>query len=759
MKKALSFLLCIFIMLGTLYFPAFAEETSIYITAEDFTKSIGTWLYTKPESDKSGAGVLPYLKSPKPPQAESAFVSFNLPADGEYYIYAFTRDYSTSAGSRKFKISINGTEIPRNFGTNGTDGWAWEPGGSMNLKKGPCTIELIDSSRNFGRVMAIVFTTDSAYKGPETKEDLEKAFSDNHAEVLDQVVIPEIAPEDSAEEESLYIPENIPVQDARPQDEIAVNLNSKYLVFNDDSKPFVENGRTLVPFRAIFEALGCTVSWNGDMQTAIGNRDNVSISLPVGNQLAEVSGESVYLDQPAVLSNSRVMVPIRFVAESLGATVGWDAESKTVIISADIPKTTNSNGFLFLPASFSDLGTWASNASGGGSFDTGVLTGGSGNNPQNTVPAKAYFNVAESGTYKIWVRSKDYATNQPGTRFFNVAVNGTQLAPTFGTHGKEGFFWTDGGNVVLNEGTNLLELLDTADFFGRCDAVIVTKDTSGKEPSSSLDVLQKAFKNVEKTVIENSIKFPSYAKEQSIPVAEASIENEFLKVEFFTVNTSGGTVIQNRISYKKDGNTIVTKERTEDFGFILLATDTAQLKKPLLNRQIFSTAYTDFYGNAKQYYGANIYRAANVYHLIPNSVTVSDNKAYLGFETGIADFTVTWSLNGTNSVVEANAVFKESGSYSIGITEGGEMPAPKITNPSEIIADPGLISFGTEGIYTTNNGILKGIRTENTAGISLRGPTGNFRATAFYPVLGTDESYKNAGDSQSFTCSILSVVQ
>lgn len=759
MKRMFNLLLCVFITLGSIYIPVSAEDTSLYITAEDFIKSIGTWVYTNPESDKSGAGVLPYLKSPKPPQAESAFVSFNLPADGEYYIYAFTRDYSTSSGSRRFKISINNNVIPRNFGTNGTDGWAWEAGGSMNLKKGTCTIELIDSSRNFGRIMAIVLTTDSAYKGPETKEDLEKAFSDNHAEVLDHVVIPEPVPDEPVKEEPLYIPENIPVKDSRPSDDIAVKLNNKYLVFNDDSKPFVENSRTLVPFRAIFEALGLSVSWNSDMQTAIGIRDNVSISLPVGNQLAEVSGESVYLDQPAVLKNSRVMVPIRFVAESLGSTVGWDAESKTVVIYADIPKTSDLSGFLFLPSSFSDLGTWASNASGGGSFDSGVLTGGSGGNPQNTIPAKAYFNVTEKGTYKIWVRSKDYATNQPGTRFFNVAINGTQLAPTFGTHGKEGFFWTDGGNIKLNEGTNLLELLDTADFFGRCDAVVITKDISGKEPSSSLEILQKSFKNVKKAVVENSIKFPSYASEQNAPTATESIENEHLKVDFYTVNTSGGTVIQNRISYKKDGTTVVTKERTEDFGFILLAADTAQLKKPLLNRQIFSSTYTDFYGNAKQYYGANIYRAANVYHLIPNSVTVSDNKAYLGFENDIADFTVVWYLNGKNSVVEATAVFKESGNYSVGITEGGEIPATKITNPDEIIADPGLISFGTEGLYITNSGILKGVRTETESGISLRGPGGNFRATAFYPVLGTNESYKNAGDSLSFTCSILSSIQ
>ena len=133
MKRMFNLLLCVFITLGSIYIPVSAEDTSLYITAENFIKSIGTWVYTNPESDKSGAGVLPYLKSPKPPQAESAFVSFNLPADGEYYIYAFTRDYSTSSGSRRFKISINNNVIPRNFGTNGTDGWAWEAGGSMNL--------------------------------------------------------------------------------------------------------------------------------------------------------------------------------------------------------------------------------------------------------------------------------------------------------------------------------------------------------------------------------------------------------------------------------------------------------------------------------------------------------------------------------------------------------------------------------------------------------------------------------------------------
>ena len=124
-----------------------------------------------------------------------------------------------------------------------------------------------------------------------------------------------------------------------------------------------------------------------------------------------------------------------------------------------------------------------------------------------------------------------------------------------------------------------------------------------------------------------------------------------------------------------------------------------------------------------------------------------------------ADFSVVWSLEENASKLEITANYKRSGHYSIGVYEGSEMPASKITNANEITSDPGLIILSSEGSYTTVSNIKKGIKTTETAGISLRGPTGNFRATAFLPILGTKNSYRDTGDTQNFTCYILSAIQ
>ena len=730
-----------------------SADKAVYVMATDFEKHLGSWEI--PDIKKDGAGgIVPYLKSPKPAEPSSAMVSVELNA-GTYHLYAFTRDYTNNQGARRFNIAVNGNDSGKYFGTHGLDGWAWEYGGEITLKEKTATIEIVDSSRNYGRVSAIALVPEKEFNGPHTAEEFALATEQHHANILDEVILPAPDKEPEPETEVLptYIPENVPVQTERPNDEIAVMLNGKYLVFADDSKPFVQNDRTLVPFRAIFEAMACTVSWDDQMRTAMGTRDSISISLPVGNNLAMVSGENVYLDQPAILSNSRVMVPIRFVAESLGATVGWDDATQTVIIYAKIPEQKGLNGCLILPESYSDLGSWSPGASGNGSFETGTVTGGSQQKPGNAVSAKAHFSVTEAGIYKVWVHARDYATNQPGTRFFNVAVNGVQLEQTFGQHGKEGFAWTDGGVVNLNNGDNLLELLDTSDFFARCDAVVITKDVNDGEPVSDLNKLKASYKLVEKRVIENDLSFPAYAKEQGEILEQAFIENDSIRVDFYTVNTSKGQVVQTEITSKKDGT--VTKARTEDFAVLLLSADRASQEPTLMDRQIFNTAYTDFQGNLKQYYGANIYRAANVNYLIPTQVTISGNVAKLTFSHSIAEVTAEWSLADKHSVLHITATPAQQGYYSLGVFEGNELCAEDISNASEIVADPGVITIGTQGLYV-KNGVQKGVLTDGEAGICMRGPTGNFRATAFYPMLGTPESFVQAGKTITTTVKIIS---
>jgi|GEM_PF-3108393 Micrococcal nuclease (thermonuclease) homologs len=91
--------------------------------------------------------------------------------------------------------------------------------------------------------------------------------------------------------------------------------------------------RTLLPFRALFEPLGATVEWDPATRTVHATKAALSLSLTIGETVATVNGRPVSLDVPAQIIHDRTMVPVRFVAETLGATVGWDALSRTVIVS------------------------------------------------------------------------------------------------------------------------------------------------------------------------------------------------------------------------------------------------------------------------------------------------------------------------------------------------------------------------------------------------------------------------------------------
>ena len=114
---------------------------------------------------------------------------------------------------------------------------------------------------------------------------------------------------------------------------VTVTLNGKELSF--DSAPCIENGRVLVPMRGILESLGYSVHWQEPTQTVLAMKEGISISLPLNSNTVTVNEETVVIDVPAKLNNSRTFVPLRFLAEYSGANVYWDADTSTVIIHSN----------------------------------------------------------------------------------------------------------------------------------------------------------------------------------------------------------------------------------------------------------------------------------------------------------------------------------------------------------------------------------------------------------------------------------------
>lgn len=116
---------------------------------------------------------------------------------------------------------------------------------------------------------------------------------------------------------------------------VSVTVNDILLKF--DQEPVIYNGRTMVPMRAIFEALGATVDWEVGKETITATREDTKIVIAIGSNQAVVDGEKCILEAPPQLINGRTLVPVRFVSESLGAQVDWVISSQTVAINQPIP--------------------------------------------------------------------------------------------------------------------------------------------------------------------------------------------------------------------------------------------------------------------------------------------------------------------------------------------------------------------------------------------------------------------------------------
>ncbi|AHF91802.1 hypothetical protein OPIT5_17830 [Opitutaceae bacterium TAV5] len=123
--------------------------------------------------------------------------------------------------------------------------------------------------------------------------------------------------------------------------------------------------------------------------------------------------------------------------------------------------TAAPNTFLLEPEKFSALGGWIKD----GSHITAGNTGGT---------AFAGFAITTPGSYHIWARSQDRPENQPATRRFRLRINGRDAAVECGAHGHESFYWERVDSRSLEAGVHALEVRDTARFFGRLEAVLIT---------------------------------------------------------------------------------------------------------------------------------------------------------------------------------------------------------------------------------------------------------------------------------------------
>lgn len=115
--------------------------------------------------------------------------------------------------------------------------------------------------------------------------------------------------------------------------EITLKINGN--ICKSDVAPVLENQRTLIPARAVFEELGATVTWNEALQCVSIKFKGDEIILYIGHATALVNSSVKELDVPAKIIGNRTMIPLRFVGENLGMDIGWDDATYTVSVDYD----------------------------------------------------------------------------------------------------------------------------------------------------------------------------------------------------------------------------------------------------------------------------------------------------------------------------------------------------------------------------------------------------------------------------------------
>ena len=126
--------------------------------------------------------------------------------------------------------------------------------------------------------------------------------------------------------------------DGTVPEETVVFSNGEQVDF--DVEPVTENDRKLVGMRAIFESLGAEIAWNGEENKVTAVKDDTTIELQINQSVMHKNGEEITLDAPARIVNDRTMVPLRAVSEALDAKVDWIENLNRIVIDPKQPWET-----------------------------------------------------------------------------------------------------------------------------------------------------------------------------------------------------------------------------------------------------------------------------------------------------------------------------------------------------------------------------------------------------------------------------------
>ena len=99
----------------------------------------------------------------------------------------------------------------------------------------------------------------------------------------------------------------------------------------------VRGGTVLIPLRSMFEQMGATVSYDAGSKTVDVSKAGADVKVTVGQPQVVINGESRPLDVPPMMYQGHVLVPIRVISEGMGAYVQWVPDKQTVVVRYIVP--------------------------------------------------------------------------------------------------------------------------------------------------------------------------------------------------------------------------------------------------------------------------------------------------------------------------------------------------------------------------------------------------------------------------------------
>ncbi|SDE55351.1 hypothetical protein, partial [Paenibacillus sp. cl123] len=430
--------------------------------------------------------------------------------------------------------------------------------------------------------------------------------------------------------------------------------------------------------------------------------------------------------------------------------------------------------FFIPPLSFKSFGSWTLN----GDYMTGRTDGTGGT---NGVPAIAEVVITKPGNYRLWVRDRDYATNQPGKRSFHASVDGVMSSEKLGDHGMEGFRWSQVGVYSLNAGVHELALWDTSGFYARSEGFFLTEDLNMVPPEDKgqlLEIVQPRHPFDELP----SAEFPAWAKQNIPPIESASIENDSVKVVFHRGVGDHGSLVQNEIFVKDGGAWVQVKGKTEELGFLMMAALNSEFAREsgqfTLVRQTIEIG-----GRAVTSYTGDFFKTGVPVWFIPSDFEkLDDDTVVLTFPNTEANLQVTFKLDALadDPKVTLNAQFPQAGAYSFMLFSGDGVDAqafdtvtapllyvkkavPKDSSmlPESYLFTPmATLHFNegqskapgrqlTSGVAMDPASVPQGFSYPDTStfGFVLRDQQSNVKPQLVAPLFGAESSFFDSGDS------------